>query len=82
MGHNTCKSMGRVLCVVRRKDVILLIIIITLNVAHIIYGLTTINKAKSGQVSTNKGIITQNIFNASVLTSVELTKIYKQAIIL
>ena len=47
-----------------------------------IHGLTTLNKAKSGQVSTNKGIITQNIFNASVLTSVELKKIYKQAIIL
>ena len=37
------------------------------------YGLTTLNKAKSGQVS-NKEVVTQNIFNASVLTSVELKK--------
>ena len=35
-----------------------------------IYGLTTLNKLKSRQVYT--GIITQNIFNAAVLTSVEL----------
>ena len=47
-----------------------------------LYGRTTLNKAKSGRVSTNKGIITQNIFNASVLISVEFKKIYKQAIIL
>ena len=39
-----------------------------------VHGLTTPNKAKSSRVSTNKGIITQNIFNASVLTSVELKK--------
>ena len=39
-----------------------------------IYGLTTLNKAKSGRVSTNKGIIRQNIYNAFVLTSVELKK--------
>ena len=31
---------------------------------------TALNKEKSGQVSTNKGIITQNIFNVSVVTSV------------
>ena len=40
-----------------------------------IYGLTTLNKPKSrkdGQVYTNDGIITQNIFNAAVSTSVEL----------
>ena len=37
-----------------------------------VHGLTTLNKPKSGQVSTNKGIMTQNIFNVSVLTSVEL----------
>ena len=36
------------------------------------YGLTTLNKPKSGQVSTNKGIMTENIVNVSVLTSVEL----------
>ena len=35
-------------------------------------GLTTLNKPKSGQVSTNKGIMTQNIANVSVLASVEL----------
>ena len=46
------------------------------------YSLTTLNKAKSGQVSTNNGIITQNICNASVLAPVELKKLYKQAIIL
>ena len=34
-------------------------------------GLTTPNKAKSGQVSTNNGIIAQNILNASVLTLAE-----------
>ena len=39
------------------------------------YGLTTLNNEKSGQVSTNNGIIMQNIFNDSVLTSVELKKI-------
>ena len=38
----------------------------------LIYGLTTLNKPKSGQVSTNIGIMTQNIVNVSVLTSVEL----------
>ena len=38
-------------------------------------GLTTLNKVKSGQVSTNNGIITQHIFNAFVLTSVELKNI-------
>ena len=38
----------------------------------LIYGLTTLNKPKSGQVSTNKGIMTQNIVNVSVPTSVEL----------
>ena len=37
-------------------------------------GLTTLNKAKSGQVSTNNGIIAQNILNASVLTSVARLK--------
>ena len=37
-----------------------------------IYGLTTLNKLKSRQVYTNDGIITQNIFNAAVSTSVEL----------
>ena len=36
------------------------------------YGLTTLNKPKSRQVYTNDGIITQNIFNAAVSTSVEL----------
>ena len=35
-------------------------------------GLTTLNKPKSRQVYTNDGIITQNIFNAAVSTSVEL----------
>ena len=35
------------------------------------YGLTTLNKPKSGEVSTNDGIITQNIFNAAVPTSIE-----------
>ena len=34
-------------------------------------GLTTLNKPKSGEVSTNDGIITQNIFNAAVPTSIE-----------
>ena len=37
-----------------------------------LYGLTTLNKPKSRQVYTNDGIITQNIFNAAVSTSVEL----------
>ena len=36
-----------------------------------IYGLTTLNKPKSREVSTNDGIITQNIFNAAVSTSSE-----------
>ena len=41
--------------------------------SHIsVYGLTTLNKPKSGQVSTNKVIMTQTIVNFSVLTSVEL----------
>ena len=35
------------------------------------YGLTTLNKPKSREVSTNDEIITQNIFNAAVLTSIE-----------
>ena len=35
-------------------------------------GLTTLNKPKTRQVYTNDGIITQNIFNAAVLTPVEL----------
>ena len=35
------------------------------------YGLTTLNKPKSREVSTNDGIITQNIFNAAVPTSIE-----------
>ena len=35
-------------------------------------GLTTLNKLKSRQVYTNDGIITQNIFNAAVSTSVKL----------
>ena len=39
-----------------------------------LYGLTTLNKPKSRQVYTNDGIITQNIFNAAVSTSVELKK--------
>ena len=34
-------------------------------------GLTTLNKPKSREVSTNDGIITQNIFNAAVPTSIE-----------
>ena len=33
------------------------------------FGLITLNNAKSGQASTNNEIITQNIFNASVLKS-------------
>ena len=37
-------------------------------------GLTTLNKAKSGQVSTNNEIMTQNIVNVPVLTSVEVNK--------
>ena len=37
-----------------------------------IYGFTTLNKPKSRQVYTNDGIITQNIFNAAVSTSVKL----------
>ena len=36
-----------------------------------LYGLTTLNKPKSREVSTNDGIITQNIFNAAVPTSIE-----------
>ena len=32
------------------------------------YGLTTLNRPKSREVSTNDGIITQNIFNAAVPT--------------
>ena len=35
------------------------------------YGLTTLNKPKSREVSTNDGIITQNIFYAAVPTSIE-----------
>ena len=38
-------------------------------------GLTTLNKPKSGQVSTNNGIMTQTIGNVSVLSSVELKKL-------
>ena len=34
-------------------------------------GLTTLNKPKSREVYTNGGIITQNIFNAAVPTSIE-----------
>ena len=34
-------------------------------------GLTTLNKPKSKEVSTNDGIITQNIFDAAVPTSIE-----------
>ena len=37
----------------------------------IVHGLTTLNKPKSREVSTNDGIITQNIFNAAVPTSIE-----------
>ena len=37
-----------------------------------IYGFTTLNKPKSRQVYTNDGIVTQNIFNAAVSTSVKL----------
>ena len=37
----------------------------------VVYGLTTLNKPKSREVSTNDGIITQNIFNAAVPTSIE-----------
>ena len=37
-----------------------------------IYGLTTLNKPESPQVYTNDGIITQNIFNVAVSTSVKL----------
>ena len=36
------------------------------------YDLTTLNKRKSRQVYTNEGIITQNIFNVAIPTSVEL----------
>ena len=36
------------------------------------YGLTTLNNPKSRQVYTNYEIITQNIFNTAVSTSVEL----------
>ena len=36
-----------------------------------IYGLTTLNRPKSREVSTNDGIITQNSFNAAVPTSSE-----------
>ena len=35
------------------------------------YGPTTLNKPKSREVSTNDGIITLNIFNAAVPTSIE-----------
>ena len=35
------------------------------------YGPTTLNKLKSREVSTNDGIITLNIFNAAVPTSIE-----------
>ena len=35
------------------------------------YGLTTLNEPKSREVSTNDGIITQNIFNTAVSTSIE-----------
>ena len=35
------------------------------------YGLTTLNKPKSKEVSTNDGIITQNIFDAAVPTFIE-----------
>ena len=37
----------------------------------LVYGLTTLNKPKSREVYTNDGIITQNIFNAAVPTSIE-----------
>ena len=36
-----------------------------------IYGLTTLNKPKSREVSTDDGIITQNISNLAVPTSTE-----------
>ena len=42
--------------------------LITLTDRH---GLTTLNKPKSREVSTNDGIITQNIFNTAVPTSIE-----------
>ena len=35
------------------------------------YGLTTLNRPKSREVSTNDGIITHNLFNAAVPTSSE-----------
>ena len=41
---------------------------------------TTRNKPKSGQMSTNNEIMTQNIVNVSILTCVELKK--KRVIIL
>ena len=44
------------------------------------HGLTTLNKPKSWQVYTNDGIITQNIFNAAVSTSVELKQIQRNYI--
>ena len=44
------------------------LIVVVLALRH---GLTTLNKPKSRQVYTNDGIITQNIFNAAVSTSVE-----------
>ena len=37
----------------------------------VLQGLTTLNKPKSREVSTNDGIITQNIFNAAVPASIE-----------
>ena len=36
-----------------------------------LYGFTTLKNPKSKEVSTNNGIITQNIFNAAVATSSE-----------
>ena len=48
--------------------------LLPLRLTAVTWCLTTLDKTKSGQMSTNKGIITQNIFNASVLTSVELKK--------
>ena len=42
-----------------------------LGIAKLSQGLTTLNKPKSREVSTNDGIITQNIFNAAVPTSIE-----------
>ena len=45
------------------------------------YGLTTLNKLKSREVSTNDGITTQNIFNAAAPTSIETKLNYKEVII-